>query len=114
MHSNRLVVNLGGEGEVPGVINQQGSWVILDPRWRSSRDGKTFSELVADGHVFLICSNLSLPFPDGSVDIVYTNGVPLDRPSLLGPGVQTSELKRILKSGGLWSKDDGADLWTKP
>ena len=111
-----LVLNLGGEGEVPDVINQQGPWVILDPRWRSSREGKTFAELVADGHVFLICDNTALPFPDEAVDAVYTNGVPVDRVSLLGPGVQSSEIKRILKRGGEWRYDDGANqwAWTKP
>ena len=48
-----LVVNLGGEGEIPGVINQQGPWAVFDPRWRSSRDGKASSQLVAADYVFL-------------------------------------------------------------
>jgi hypothetical protein len=108
-----LVVNLGGEGEVPGVINQQGPWVVLDPRWRSSRGGKTFAELVADDHTFLICSNLSLPFSDESVDVVLTYGVPIDRTTnIYGPGVQSAELKRILKRGGEWQYDDGISTWT--
>lgn len=108
-----LKVNLGGEGEEPDVINQQGPWVILDPRWRSSRSGQTFADLVAAGHVFLICGNLTLPFPDDSVDVVITNGVPIDRNSLLGPGVQSPEIRRILKPGGIWVHD-GAVVWTKP
>lgn len=111
--SSIIAINLGGEGEIPGVINQQGPWV-LNPVWRCSRDGHTFQELVNDGHVFIICSNLTLPFPDASVDVVYTNGVPVDRSSLLGPGVQSSEIKRILKSGGQWVADYGATTWTKP
>jgi hypothetical protein len=109
----QLLLNLGGEGEIPAVINQQGPWVLA-PGWRCSRDGRTFQELVNDGHVFLICSNLLLPLPDASVDVVYTNGVPVDRNSLLGPGVQSSEIKRILKSGGQWIADYGAVTWTKP
>ena len=48
-----LALNLGGEGEIPGVINQQGPWA-LSPNWRSSRAGKTLQELVADGHVFRV------------------------------------------------------------
>ena len=52
-------VNLGGEEEEPGVLNQQGPWV-LDPNWRSSRDGKTLQELEADGHQFLICTTLGV------------------------------------------------------
>lgn len=106
-------LNLGGEGELPGVINQQGPWV-LDPNWRSSQLGKTFRELVDEGHDFLICSNLALPFPDGAVDTVFTNGVPIDLNTPLGPGVQSSEIQRILKSGGRWVHDYGASVWNKP
>lgn len=107
-----FAVDLGGEGEVPGIINQQGPWVILDPRWRSSRDGKTFAELVADGHNFLICPNSPLPFPDESVDLVYALGVPVDRHSVYGAGLQSAEVKRILKRGGEWQFDDGVTAWT--
>jgi hypothetical protein len=107
-----FAVNLGGEGEIPGVINQQGPWALL-PNWFCSRDGRTFRELVNDGHVFLICPNIPLPFPDGSVDVVYTNWVPLDMNTQLGPGVQSSEIHRILKPGGQWIKD-GQLEWTKP
>jgi len=107
-----LRINLGGEGEIPGVINQQGPWA-LDPSWRSSRDGKTLLELVNDGHVFLIAPNDPLPFPDNSVDLVYTESVPIDRTTWLGPGVQSAEIKRILKPSGPWI-DTGVVVWTKP
>jgi SAM-dependent methyltransferase len=107
-----FAVNLGGEGEIPGVINQQGPW-ILSPNWFCSRDGRTFPQLVNDGHVFLICPNIPLPFPDGTFDVVYTNGVPLDMLTPRGPGVQSSEIRRILKSGGQWIKDGNLE-WTKP
>ena len=109
-----FAINLGGEGEIPDVLNQQGSWVVTNSHWRSSREGKTFGELIAEGHNFLICSNLHLPLPDESVDVVYTNGVPVDRISILGPGVQSSEVQRILKRGGEWRIDEGAGLWIKP
>ena len=113
MNPTAIVLNLGGEGEIPGVINQQGPWVLA-PTWRCSRDGRTFQDLLNDGHVFLICPNVPLPFPDDSVDIVYTNGVPIDRNSFLGPGVQSAEIRRILKSGGQWIDDYGATTWIKP
>jgi hypothetical protein len=113
MTPTSIAINLGGEGEIPDVINQQGPWV-LDPSWRSSRDGKTLQELVKDGHAFLIAPNNPLPLPDDSVDRVYTNSVPIDSTTWLGPGVQSSEIKRILKSGGDWVRDDGATTWTKP
>jgi len=112
MPANLLRVNLGGEGEVPGVINQQGPWVF-DPNWTSSRDGKTLAELQADGHVFVFCSNTQLPFADDSVDEVITNNVPIDFNTSLGPGVQSSEIRRILKSGCSWIHNLNV-VYTKP
>jgi hypothetical protein len=107
-----LRVNLGGEGEVPGVINQQGPWV-LDPAWRSSRDGKTLAELLAQGHTFVIADNRTLPFADDCFDEVITNAVPIDQTTHLGPGVQSSEIMRILKQGHSWI-NNGAIVYTKP
>src|SRR5262245_37572271 len=110
-----LAVNLGGEGEIPGALNQQPP-SALGPNWLSAtfnNPGKTIRELEAEGHQFLIAPNDQLPFPDGSVDVVYTNWVPLDRITHSGPGVQTSEIKRILKSGGVWIKN-GKVEFTKP
>jgi hypothetical protein len=108
----KVALNLGGEGEIPDVINQQGPWALA-PSWRSSRHGKTLQELVNDGHVFLIAPNTPLPFPDNSVDLVYTESVPIDTTTWLGPGVQSSEIMRILKQGGQWI-DNGVVRWTKP
>jgi hypothetical protein len=95
-------VNLGGEGEVPGVLNQNGPW-IAEPGWVSSRKQLSLWELVSAGHQFLICENVNLPIPDASVDEVITNSIPkVDRVTHLGPTVQRSEIRRILKSGGRW------------
>jgi hypothetical protein len=105
-------VNLGGEGEVTGALNQQGPWV-LGPTWRSSRAGLTLGQLIAAGHEFLICDNLSVPLPDSCVDELFTNGVPVDKITSLGPGVQSSEIRRILKSGGVWIRN-GHKHYTKP
>jgi hypothetical protein len=105
-------VNLGGEGEVPGILNQQGPWALL-PSWRSADGTKTLADLLADGHRFVISSNLHLPFANNSVDVVYTNSVPIDHMSLHGPGVQSSEVRRILKSGGVWI-NDGNVYYVKP
>ena len=33
---------------------------------------------------------------------MYTNDVPVDITTHPGPGVQSSEIKRILKPGGFW------------
>src|SRR5262245_20867114 len=106
-------INLGGEGEVPSVLNQQGRWV-LQAGWRSSRTGETLAQLVSNGHQFLIADKLHLPIPSDSFDEVLTNSIPpVDRVTHLGPTVQTSEIYRILKSGGRWI-DDGSVRWIKP
>jgi hypothetical protein len=112
MSTQVIGINLGGEGEIPNVINQQGPWA-LDPNWRCSRDGRTLQELVNAGNVFLICPNIPLPFPDGSVDRIYTDSVPIDVTTWLGPGVQSSEIRRILKPGGEWIRD-GTPHYKKP
>jgi hypothetical protein len=106
-------VNLGGEGEEPGVLNQQGPWVILNAGWLSSRTARPFADLVANGIDFLICENTAIPFPDNCLDEVITNGVPIDVVSIYGPGVQSSEIQRILKVAGVWIHD-GNVVWTKP
>lgn len=107
-----MIVNLGGEGEVPGVVNQQGPWV-LHAGWGSSRTGQTLRELLDAGHVFVVAENEALPFADGVIDEVITNSVPVDVRTWLGPGVQSSEIRRILKSGGRWVRD-GRVHWVKP
>jgi hypothetical protein len=95
-------VNLGGEGEEPGVLNQQPPFA-LGPNWFSWRHGgMTLQELEAVGLEFVICDNENLLFGDNSVDVVYTNNVPIDRDTKDGPGVQSSEAWRILKPGGKW------------
>jgi hypothetical protein len=105
-------VNLGGEGEVPGTVNQQGPW-ILHLGWASSRTGLTLDQLVAAGHAFLICDNLTIALPDNCADEVLTNSVPIDVTTWLGSGVQSSEIRRILKSGGHWTRD-GLLHYSKP
>ena len=106
-------IDLGGEGEVSGVLNQQGRWVV-QPGWRSSRGGLTFRALVQAGHPFLIADNVDLPLPDASCDEVITNNTPPeDSVTMLGPTVQTSEVRRILKAGGRWVHN-GFVQWVKP
>ena len=105
-------VNLGGDGETAGALNQQGPWA-LQPGWASSRTGQTLDQLASVGHEFLICDNLTIPLPDGCVDEVLTNSVPVDTTTWLGPGVQSSEIRRILKSGGVWNFN-GHPHYTKP
>lgn len=107
-----LRVNLGGEGEVPGVLNQQPP-LALRPSWRS-QSRETIAQLVARGIPIVIAPNDRLPFADASVDIVFTNGVPIDTTHpYYGIGVQTSEVHRILRSGGLWI-DDGRVRFRQP
>ena len=98
---SKVGVNLGGEGEAAGALNVQGKWV-LDEGWRASRAGQSLSELQAAGNKFVVADNTALPFANKSVDRVITNSVPIDRTTFLGPGVQSSEVWRILKADGLW------------
>jgi hypothetical protein len=109
---SNLPVNLGGEGEVPGVVNVQGDWV-QDPSWRSSARGQTLAQLVAAGHQFIFVTDFrNLPFADNSVLQVITNNVPVDQTTFLGPGIQSSEIERILAPGGTWV-DNGSTRMTK-
>lgn len=105
-------INLGGEGEVPGVINQQRP-AALAAIWGASMTGETLEQLALLGHDFLICPNTRLAMNDDSVDLVITNSVPLDGVVLGEPGVQSSEVYRILAPGGQWVHD-GAVRYTKP
>lgn len=106
-------INLGGEGEVPGVVNQQRP-AALSASWAACLPpGGTLEQLARNGHDFLICENTRLPINDDSVDRVITNSVPIDMVSLGQPGVQSSEIKRILVSGGQWVHD-GTVRFTKP
>src|SRR5574338_1546058 len=98
---SKVVVNLGGEGEAAGALNVQGKWV-LDEGWRASRAGQSLPELQAAGNKFVVADNFALPFANNSVDRVITNSVPIDRTTFLGPGVQSSEVWRNLKTDGLW------------
>ncbi len=105
-------INLGGEGEVPGVVNQQRP-EALSVSWGSSMTGQTLEELALQGHDFLICPNTQLPINDDSVDRVITNSVPIDQVVLGQYGVQSSEIRRILVSGGQWVHD-GNVRYSKP
>ena len=106
-------VNLGGEGEVAGVLNQQGRWAVL-PGFRSSHAGLTLRQLIHAGYDFLIADNLNLPLPDASYDEVITNNIPPpDTVTHLGPSVQSAEIQRILRSGGRWVHN-GVVRYTKP
>jgi hypothetical protein len=105
-------INLGGEGEAQGVINQQRPFA-LSPGWSSCIRGYTLEQLANQGLDFLICRNEQLPIQDDSMDLVITNAVPIDILGLGGPGVQSSEIRRILRSGGQWIHD-GRLTYTKP
>jgi hypothetical protein len=105
-------INLGGEGEVPDVVNQQRP-AALSSAWASCLAGETLEQLAQQGHDFLICENVALPINDESVELVITNSVPIDTITLGQPGVQSSEIKRILVSGGQWVHD-GEVRFTKP
>jgi hypothetical protein len=105
-------LNLGGEGEVADSINQQPPWVDLT--WAIARNGLPLRTLTTAGVPVLFCDNTNLCFPDSIIDIVYTNGVPVDLGATwLGPSISSGEIKRILKSRGQWY-DNGVLVNQKP
>ena len=106
------VVNLGGEGEVSGVLNQQRP-AALSTAWRSCRGGATLQQLAQAQHDFLVCDNTDLAIMDGSVDMVITNDVPIDNVVLGDPGISSREIRRILCSGGRWLHN-GEQVFTNP
>ena len=100
-----VVINVGGEGEVPGAVNVNGKW-LGDPAWRSAREGNpSLRELKDEGHIFVLADMDSLPFGDASVDVVYTNNVCIDAVAFLGPCPTSAEIHRILKPSGVWIHD---------
>ena len=108
-----FVVNLGGEGEEPGALNQQDG-VCVGPHWRVARTGETFAEAVRRGPPFLICPNDALALPDGCADAVVSNHVPVGGGTGLGrAGIVPAEVARILRPGGTWTHD-GVPRFRKP
>lgn len=107
----QLRLNVGGEGEEPGAINQQPEWVVTGRHWAAR--GSQLAPLVAAGEAFLFCRNTELPLPDETVDLVLSNNVPVDITTWLGPGIQSAEIRRTLKSGGQWLHN-GVAVYTKP
>lgn len=78
---------------------------ILAPHWRSARDGLPLAELKAQGHQFVVSSNVALPFRSSSIEQVITNNVPIDRPTWMGPGISSNEITRIVSPTGTWLHD---------
>lgn len=105
------LLNLGGEGEEKGTINQQPEWLTMANYWGTL--GLQFAQLIGAGEPVLFCSNTDLPFPDGKVDRVFSNNVPIDQGTWLGSGVQSREVHRILRKGGEWLVN-GTIVYTKP
>jgi hypothetical protein len=75
--------------------------------------GLTLEQLATQGNDFLICPNMALPISDDSIDLVVTNSVPIDVMLFGEPGVQASEIHRILAASGQWIHD-GTIRYTKP
>lgn len=89
---------------MPGAINVQPPGA-LGPMFGGSRpavQGQSLSQLASKGDAYVIAENTNLPFANGSIDRVITNSVPIDKVTPMGPGVQSSEVWRILKPGGEW------------
>ena len=106
-----ICLNLGGEGEEKDAINQQPEWVATPSIWPTITPA--FAQQIGQGEAVLFCKNMQLPFPDASVDRIFTNSVPIDQRTWLGPGVQSSEVHRVLRKGGEWLVN-GVLVYRKP
>ena len=108
-----VVVNVAGEGEEPGAVNVNGTW-LNTPGWKLGHTGNpTFAELQARGHQFVLVDDISkLPFADATVDVVYVNSVCMDTVSWLGPCPSSKEIERTLKPDGVWYR--GGFLQERP
>jgi len=80
-------VNIGGEGELPNVINLQPRSALTTGYGRSQSvatgpQGRSLAGMILEGHDFQIynASIGKLPYRTGSVPKVYTNNVPVDVP----------------------------------
>jgi hypothetical protein len=95
-------VNLGGEGEIPDVLNQQPAWAV-EATWRTSQlPARDLRDCVRGGLRVLLCPNDDIPLPDECADEILTNSVPIDIATWLGAGISSTEIRRILKRGGIW------------
>jgi len=104
---SRIVVNLGGEGEVTGrnIINVQpgrigGSSELAAQNAKRVRS-KINSNQASRGQPVIRVEGNRLPFRDNSVDEVILNNAPLDQgKGFFGPSFTTQEINRILRDGG--------------
>ena len=87
-----IVINLGGEGEVPGAINVNNP-LVLAKEWVCSRNGLPLCE-VEHGDIVICCGD-RLPFCSHCAGRIITNSVPIDRKTWAGPGYSSKEIQRI-------------------
>ena len=88
----RVIVNLGGEGEVPDAINVQPARIggNVDAGLANAR--RVASE---SGQPVVMAEGNSLPFGTGSVDEVWTNNVPIGKGNgYFGPDFDPGEIFR--------------------
>lgn len=86
---------LGGEGEEKGVQVNRAD--VLNPKFKTSRDGTQGLDAVKAGGPVVVCDSDKLPFRTGCADEVSANSVPVDRDTYLGRGYRTDEIKRVKK-----------------
>ena len=113
-------VNIGGEGEIPNVINLQGRWALRHEYGRSDDspflpNGTSVAGMIRKGVQFLIFNAYAegLPFRTGTVPKVITNSVNVGKSMGVYPKIPREEIIRVLKPGGTWVRD-GKVFYTKP
>jgi hypothetical protein len=102
---NNALINLGGEGESPGYVNQNYPGVRA-PNYRVARTGQTLHDLInylrGRSEYLVISSNERLPFRSECACEVRTIGTTVDKIDLLSklPGIQSREAMQLIAPGG--------------
>ena len=91
--AKEIKINLGGEGEVPGV-QVNGPW-IKRAGWVGCDGRTTLADIQAYNDV-VISNGTSLPFASNSAKVT-ANNVPIDCGTHLGEGYSSREITRVQK-----------------
>ena len=110
------IINIGGEGEFAirdqTVININLKSVALNKSFRTSRGGLTWKELQEQHdhqhQQFQLVDDIgNIEAKEHSVDLIFTESIPLDQKTHAGTGPQTENILKILSPKGLWIHNGG-------
>ena len=110
-HRSLRIMNIGGEGEfgIRGqkVENINLKHVVEMDSFRTSRGSMSWAELVKSSdrqhQSFTVVEDIAhLKGEANSVDLIFTDSVPLDQNTMLGSGPRSKNILKLLSPKGLW------------